>query len=164
MTRYLRFGTPLGPLLATAVGGALTGLYFETERHAPAVLPEWIEDPAEDVLRDCARQVREFLDRRRERFELPLAPEGSDFQRRVWTEIAAIPYGRTLTYAELARRVGAPSASRAAGAATGRNPLSIVVPCHRVVGSSGSLTGYAGGLERKQRLLEIEGVLQPALV
>jgi len=164
MTRYLRFGTTLGSLIATAAGGALTGLYFENERHAPAIDPHWIEDPADRTLAQCARQVREFLERRRERFELPMAPEGTDFQLRVWGEIAAIPYGETLTYAGLARRVGAPSAARAAGAATGRNPLSIVVPCHRVVGSSGLLTGYAGGLARKQRLLEIEGVLQPALV
>jgi methylated-DNA-[protein]-cysteine S-methyltransferase len=83
---------------------------------------------------------------------------------RVWTEIARIPFGETITYTRLAARAGAPEAMRAAGAATGRNPLSIVVPCHRVVGSDGSLTGYAGGIERKRRLLELEGVLQPALV
>ena len=93
-----------------------------------------------------------------------LAPEGTEFQRRVWTEIGRIPHGETLTYAQLAARAGASGSARAAGAATGRNPISIVVPCHRVLGSDGSLTGYAGGLERKTKLLEIEGVLQASLV
>jgi methylated-DNA-[protein]-cysteine S-methyltransferase len=92
-----------------------------------------------------------------------MAPHGTVFQLRVWDEIARIPFGATLTYAELAARAGAPGAVRAAGAATGRNPLSIVVPCHRVIGSDGTLTGYAGGIDRKRRLLELEGVLKPAL-
>ena len=104
-------------------------------------------------LAECARQLAEYLDGTRRCFELPLAPDGSEFQRRIWGEIARIPYGETLTYAELAARAGSPGAARAAGAATGRNPLSIVVPCHRVVGTRGSLTGYAGGVERKARLL-----------
>jgi methylated-DNA-[protein]-cysteine S-methyltransferase len=164
MIRYARFVTPLGTLFATALGGALTGLYFDGGRHAPAIPETWKEDPGAAPLRECARQLAEYLDCKRQRFDLPLAPEGSDFQRRVWIEIARIPYGETLTYAELARRAGAPGAARAAGAATGRNPLSIIVPCHRVVGSDGSLTGYAGGIERKTRLLEIEGVLQAAAV
>jgi methylated-DNA-[protein]-cysteine S-methyltransferase len=159
MIRYSRFVTPLGTLIATAVGGALTGLYYEHGRHAPAVDPAWKGDPASVPLGECARQVGEYLEGVRRQFELPLAPQGSEFQRRVWIEIARIPFGETLTYAELAARAGAPGAARAAGAATGRNPLSIIVPCHRVVGSDGSLTGYAGGLERKTRLLELEGAL-----
>ena len=159
MIKYARFVTPLGTLFATAAGGALTGLYFEGGRHAPGISTAWIEDHAAAPLAECARQVKEFLRGERQRFDLPLAPEGSEFQRRVWIEIARIPYGETLTYAELARRTGSPGAARAAGAATGRNPLSIIVPCHRVVGTDGSLTGYAGGIERKTRLLEIEGVL-----
>lgn len=158
MIRYARFVTPLGTLVATAVGGALTGLYYEHCRHAPAVDPAWKADPASAPLRDCARQVNEYLQGARRIFELPLEPQGSEFQRRVWIEIARIPFGKTLTYAELAARAGAPGAARAAGAATGRNPLSIIVPCHRVLGSDGSLTGYAGGIERKTRLLQIEGV------
>ena len=157
MIRYRRITTPLGPMFATAVGGALTGLYFEGGRHAPAIAGGWIEDPASPLLEECARQLGEFLAGRRTRFALPLAPEGPEFQQRIWGEIARIPCGETLTYAELAQRAGAAGAARAAGAATGRNPLSIIVPCHRVMGSSGSLTGYAGGLERKTRLLEIEG-------
>src|SRR5690349_6385560 len=109
------------------------------------------------VLRECARQLDEYLDGRRESFDLPLAARGTPFQRRVWNEIARIGHGETITYAELARRAGAPGCARAAGAATGRNPHSIVVPCHRVVGSAGALTGYAGGLDRKARLLALEG-------
>ena len=163
MIKYARIITPLGTLFATAAGGALTGLYFEGGRHAPEISNTWVEDCAAAPLRECARQITEYLDGERRRFELPLAPDGSEFQRRVWLEIARIPYGETLTYAELARRAGAPRAARAAGAATGRNPLSIIVPCHRVVGTDGSLTGYAGGIERKTRLLEIEGVLHAAV-
>jgi methylated-DNA-[protein]-cysteine S-methyltransferase len=159
MIKYARFVTPLGTLFATATGGALTGLYYEGGRHAPEISSAWIEDRAAAPLAECARQVNEYLQGKRRRFDLPLAPEGSEFQRRVWIEIARIPYGETLTYAELARRAGVPGAARAAGAATGRNPHSIVVPCHRVIGADGGLTGYAGGIERKTRLLEIEGVL-----
>ena len=164
MIRYARLITPLGTLIATAAGGALTGLYYEGGRHAPPVSREWKEDPAAPPLAECARQHAEYLGGRRQCFELPSAPEGSEFQKRVWIEIARIPYGETITYAELAARAGAPGSARAAGAATGRNPLSIVVPCHRVVGSDGSLTGYAGGLERKTRLLEIEGAMAGTLV
>lgn len=160
MTRYRRILTPLGTLFATAVGGALTGLYYEGGRHAPEISPQWIEDPAAQPLAECARQLADFFAGKRQCFDLPTAPQGTPFQLRVWREIAAIPYGETISYAELARRAGAAGSARAAGTATGRNPLSIVVPCHRVIGSSGSLTGYAGGLERKTRLLEIEGAIR----
>ena len=156
MIRYRRIATPLGGLFATAVDGALTGLYFEGGRHAPAISPQWLYDPGYAPLLACDRQLGEYLEGQRRTFDLPLAAAGSPFQLRVWEEIARIPYAATLTYAELAQRAGAAGSARAAGAATGRNPFSIVVPCHRVVGSSGSLTGYAGGLERKTRLLEIE--------
>ena len=159
MIRYIRIPTPLGPLLATAEDGKLTGLYFEGGRHAPNVSPAWQEDPGYAPLRRCAAQVAAYLDGKLRQFDLPLAPSGTGFQQRVWAEIARIPYGATVTYAELARRAGSPRSARAAGAATGRNPLSIIVPCHRVVGSRGSLTGYAGGLERKERLLALEGAL-----
>lgn len=159
MIRYRRIPTPLGPLFATAMGGTLTGLYFEGGRHAPAISPLWIEDPNHRALAECARQLADYFSGKRHQFELPMAPSGTPFQLRVWQEIARIPYGETISYAELAQRAGAPGSARAAGAATGRNPLSIVVPCHRVVASGGALTGYAGGLERKARLLGIEGVL-----
>jgi len=164
MIRYARFMTPLGTVIATAAGGALTAIHFVDERHAPKVERDWVEDPGTAPLDECARQIRDYLDGTRKRFDLPLAPEGSEFQRRVWIEIARIPYGKTISYAELAERAGAPGSARAAGAATGRNPLAMVVPCHRVVGSDGSLTGYAGGIERKARLLEIEGALKGSLV
>jgi methylated-DNA-[protein]-cysteine S-methyltransferase len=162
MTRYIRFASPLGTLFATAVDGALTGIYYEGARHAPAIAPDWKEDAACPALLECARQLGDYLDGKRKDFDLPLRAKGTPFQQRVWQEIGRIPYGATLTYAELAAHAGAPGCARAAGAATGRNPHSIVVPCHRVVGSDGSLTGYAGGLDRKTRLLEIEGVLQGA--
>lgn len=160
MIRYRRIQTPLGPLFATAVGDALTGLYYEGGRHAPQISPDWVEDLEPGPLAACARQLAEYFAGKRRRFELPAAPSGTPFQMRVWHEIARIPYGETISYAELARRAGAAGSARAAGAATGRNPLSIVVPCHRVVASGGSLTGYAGGLDRKTRLLEIEGAPQ----
>jgi methylated-DNA-[protein]-cysteine S-methyltransferase len=159
MIRFRRITTPLGSLYATARDASLTGLYFEGGRHAPAISSEWKEDPGHGPLAECARQLAEFFEDRRRAFDLPLVFEGTAFQQRVWREIAKIPFGATLTYAELARRAGAPGSARAAGAATGRNPISIVVPCHRVVGTDGRLTGYAGGIERKSRLLQIEGVL-----
>jgi methylated-DNA-[protein]-cysteine S-methyltransferase len=157
MIRYARIDTPLGKLLATAEDDRLTGLYFDGQAHAPTPRAEWKEEKAgAGLFEQCARQVGEYLGGKRHAFELPLAPAGTEFQQRVWREIARIPFGETLTYAELARRAGAPGSARAAGAATGRNPLSIVVPCHRVVGAAGALTGYAGGIERKERLLALE--------
>ena len=158
MTRFVRIRTPFGTLFATAEGDSLSGLYFEGGRHAPRIAREWIEDPKHPALAACAAQVADYLEGKRRDFDLPTRAAGTPFQQRVWREIARIPYGRTITYAELAKRAGSPGSARAAGAATGRNPLSIVVPCHRVVGASGSLTGYAGGLDRKARLLRLEGI------
>ena len=154
---YRRISTPLGTLIATSSGAALTGLYYEGGRHAPPVQPHWDEQPEDAALAECARQLDDYFAGRREDFQLPLAPKGTAFQERVWREIARIPYGETISYAELARRAGAPGSARAAGAATGRNPHSIVVPCHRVLGSHGEITGYAGGLDRKKWLLRLEG-------
>ncbi|MGE0356270.1 MAG: methylated-DNA--[protein]-cysteine S-methyltransferase [Burkholderiales bacterium] len=156
MIRFARLKTPLGTLVAIAAGGALTGLHFEGARHAPAVAPEWREDPQASPLRECAEQIADYFAGKRLCFDLPVAAEGTPFQSRVWREIAKVPFGETITYAELAARAGAPGSARAAGAATGRNPLAIVVPCHRIVASDGALTGYAGGLERKARLLGLE--------
>jgi methylated-DNA-[protein]-cysteine S-methyltransferase len=161
MTRFARFKTPLGTVLAIA-GGVLTGLHFEGGRHVPPLAPEWREDPDAPALRDCARQLDEYFAGERRTFDLPTAAQGTPFQRRVWCEIAKVPWGKTLPYAELAARAGAPGSARAAGAATGRNPLSIIVPCHRIVASDGSLTGYAGGLARKASLLALEGALEAA--
>ena len=140
------------------------GIYFVGQRYEILIENDWREDGDDPVLTECARQLGEYFEGARREFDLPLAAAGSDFQQRVWREIARIPFGETVSYAELARRAGAPGSARAAGAATGHNPLSVVVPCHRVVGSDGSLTGYAGGLERKTRLLEIEGALAGSLI
>jgi methylated-DNA-[protein]-cysteine S-methyltransferase len=158
MTRFARIRTSFGTLLAIAEGGNLVGLHFEGGRHAPAVSREWTEDAGHAPLRACAKQVSDYLEGKRRDFDLALSPGGTPFQKRVWREIARIPFGRTITYSELAKRAGSPGSARAAGAATGRNPLSIIVPCHRVVGASGSLTGYAGGLDRKAKLLRLEGI------
>jgi len=157
MTRFARIASPLGPLVAVAEGDALAALDFTDAKYARSPEPSWIEDPAWPVLRACAAQLAEYFAGERGRFDLPLDPRGTPFRKRVWAEIAKVPYGETMTYAELARRAGAPGSARAAGAATGRNPLAIVVPCHRIVATSGALTGYAGGLARKEYLLALEG-------
>lgn len=164
MTRYTRFDTTLGPMLAIAEEDGITHIDFADGKYARDIEPGWIEDPEAPALRACREQLADYFAGRRKGFELPLAPRGSQFQQRVWQEIARVPYGETISYGELARRAGAPGQARAAGAATGRNPVGVVVPCHRIVGSDGSLTGYAGGLERKRGLLELEGALQRSLV
>ena len=163
MIRYCKFSSPLGTLVATADDDELTGLYFDDQRYFPVIPADAVEDPLALQFAECRRQLAEYFDGARRSFDMPLAPEGTDFQRRVWKQIARIPYGATITYAELAKRAGAPGSARAAGSATGHNPLGIIVPCHRVVGSDGSLTGYAGGIERKTRLLELEGALTGSL-
>ena len=159
MIHYARFTTSLGRVFATAREGAVTGVYFEGQRHAPAIDPSWVEEPTDAALLECARQLCDYLDGRRRGFDLPLAPEGTPFQRRVWDELRRIPFGETISYSELARRLGDPKLVRAVGVANGRNPISIVIPCHRVIGADGSLVGYGGGLERKRWLLQHEGIL-----
>jgi len=147
--------SPLGPLTLVATDGVLSALYMDAQRYLPDEAMFGERTPA--GFEEIERQLAEYFAGERTAFTVPLAPQGTPFQERVWREIRRIPYGKTITYAELARRAGSPGSARAAGAATGRNPLSIVVPCHRVVGSAGSLTGYAGGIERKARLLALEG-------
>ena len=151
--------SPVGELLLVADESALTGVYFAGRDHIPASSKHWKQDGKHPVLKRAVTQLKEYFDRKRTKFDLPLRPSGTDFQERVWREIARIPFGKTLTYGELAERAGSPSAIRAAGASTGANPLSIIVPCHRVMGKSGKLTGFAGGLERKEELLRLEKVL-----
>jgi methylated-DNA-[protein]-cysteine S-methyltransferase len=157
MIDYARIASPLGDILAAAESGALIGLWFEGQKYYPAIPEDWRENAASPAIARCRKQLDEYFAGKRDRFDLPLAPRGTAYQQRIWREIAAIPFGETLSYAELAKRAGNADAARAAGAATGRNPVSIVIPCHRVVGSGGALTGYAGGLERKTRLLGLEG-------
>lgn len=156
MMRYREFDSPLGAMLAVSDGGALCGLYFVNGRDAPRVRADWRQDPAAPPFDRLATELDEYWAGARRRFDIPIRLEGTPFQRAVWAAIAGIPYGETVSYRELAERIGRRAAVRAAGAATGRNPVSIVVPCHRVVGADGSLVGYGGGLDRKRALLELE--------
>lgn len=149
--RYSIFNSPVGPLMLVGDDEALTGLYLPGRHPATAGLTRDDARFAEE-----SRQLAQYFEGSRSSFDFPLRPDGGPFQRRVWEELRAIPYGETATYGELARRLGAPGSARAVGAANGRNPIAIVVPCHRVIGSDGSLTGYAGGLECKRALLALE--------
>ena len=165
MTTYSRFPSPVGELVLTASDTALTGVYFPTSRRGPPPTHQagWIEDnghgPAGEVLARARQQLTEYFDGARTTFDLPLEALGSAFEHRVWNALRTIPYGATTSYGELARRLGDVSATRAVGAANGKNPIPIIVPCHRVVGSKGELTGFGGGLDRKRWLLEHEGSL-----
>lgn len=157
--------SPLGELLLTAEEAGLTSVWFEEHRHGPERTAEWRRaaqagGPAARVLAEARRQLAAYFAGELTAFDLPLAARGTPFQERVWAALRDIPFGRTISYAELARRIGDPRATRAVGLANGRNPLSIVVPCHRVIGADGSLTGYGGGLARKRWLLGHEGALR----
>jgi O-6-methylguanine DNA methyltransferase len=156
MTSYARLESPLGELLLAGREGKLTGLYFADQPHAPKIAPGWIEREDFPIFARVRLQLEEYASGERENFDLPIGRAGTPFQLRVWREISAIPFGETITYGELARRAGSPGADRAAGAAAGRNPLCWIIPCHRVVGRDGSVTGYAGGLGRKEVLLAFE--------
>ena len=146
---YTWMESPVGRLLLAADETGLRKILFGGKPE-----PGWREDPA--ALADTVRQLRAYFAGELRDFDLSLAPEGTPFQLRVWRELRNIPYGQTISYGELARRIGSPNASRAVGLANGANPISIVVPCHRVIGSNGKLTGYGGGLENKERLLALE--------
>jgi len=156
--RYATMPSPVGPLLLAASDDGLHLIEFQNPRHPMSHCAEW--EPREcDVIRLAATQLGQYFEGARHDFELPLAPRGTAFQLGVWHALAAIPYGETISYAQLAQRVGKPSAMRAVGAANGRNPLPLVLPCHRVIGSDGSLTGFGGGLPTKEFLLRMEGAL-----
>ncbi len=155
-----RYDSPLGPMLIAARTGELAGLWFEGQKHWPADAQGWLRDDGHPVLVQARRQLDDYFAGRRAGFDLPLdLSGGTAFQARVWQALRRIPAGTTLSYSALAASIGAPAAVRAVGAAVGRNPVSIVVPCHRVLGAGGALTGYAGGLERKNALLRLEGAL-----
>ena len=156
MTYYAYFDSPIQPLLLTSDGTALTGLFMVEHKHGPEIGADWTENPDAAPFAETKRQLTEYFAGTRRDFDLPLLPQGTEFQRKVWQELRTIPYGGTLSYGELARQIGSPGASRAVGLANGRNPISIIVPCHRVVGANGKLTGYGGGLPRKAALLELE--------
>ncbi len=152
--------SPIGPLTLVAAGGALAGVYMDAQRHLPDTVahaaPASKDGPDAAPLAAAARQLTEYFAGLRTEFDLPLEMAGTDFQCRVWAALREIPYGETVSYGELARGIAVASASRAVGLANGKNPFAVVVPCHRVVGSDGSLTGYGGGLDRKRFLLALE--------
>jgi methylated-DNA-[protein]-cysteine S-methyltransferase len=152
---FTHLPSPVGELLLTGDHEGLLGLFMPGDRDLPpASEPSWLRD--DERFADAAAQLREYFAGERTSFELELAPHGTPFQLEVWEALRAIPYGETISYAQLAARVGRPAAVRAVGAANGRNPLSIVVPCHRVIGADGSLTGFSAGLEAKRTLLDLE--------
>lgn len=150
---YTPFESPIGELLLVASDTGLQAVWWPDDTRA---VPARHRDDDHPVLVQAVRQLQEYFDGRRREFDLPLDPVGTPFQRTVWEVLRGIPYGQTITYAEQAQRLGDARKARAVGAANGRNPISIVVPCHRVVGSSGALTGFAGGLDTKAWLLEFE--------
>jgi methylated-DNA-[protein]-cysteine S-methyltransferase len=147
--------TPLGPMRLVRTANGLAGAWFEGQKHHPGELGA-DELPDDPLLRSTATQLRRYFAGMATSFDLPLDLLGTEFQRSVWAALLRIPAGETRAYGDIARALGSPQAVRAVGAAVGRNPVSLIVPCHRVVGRDGSLTGYAGGIERKQALLELE--------
>ncbi len=152
--RYTTLDSPIGELLLVGDGRALSGLYMQQGERPAKSTDGWQHDPA--AFADVTAQLREYFAGERTAFDLPLALHGTPFQRRVWRALQDIPYGQTISYGELARRIDQPSAARAVGLANGSNPVSVIVPCHRVIGANGTLTGYGGGIERKRTLLDLE--------
>ena len=154
MTHFTEMESPVGPLLLVGDEAGLRQILFVNGRSKAQPQPEWKEDPA--PFKETIRQLNTYFSGEREDFDLPLAPEGTPFQQTVWTRLCEIPYGETVSYGEIARKIGKPQASRAVGLANGSNPIPIVIPCHRVIGSNGKLTGYGGGLPIKEKLLALE--------
>jgi len=149
--------SPIGPLTLVAEAGQLVALYLDAQRHRPDEDSFGTPgDPRAAPFAAAARQLDAYFAGQLTEFDLPLAPAGTDFQRRVWAALQTIPYGQTWSYAQLAEKIGSASAVRAVGLANGKNPIAVVIPCHRVIGSDGSLTGYGGGLDRKRFLLDLE--------
>jgi methylated-DNA-[protein]-cysteine S-methyltransferase len=149
--------SPIGRLTLTSDGTSLTGLYMANPAKPLPRTADWVMDPIVAPLPDAVRQLREYFAGQRREFDLPLHMNGTEFQRRVWQQLTAIPFGETWSYGQLAKQLDNPSACRAVGLANGRNPIAIIVPCHRVIGADGSLTGFGGGIERKEWLLTHEG-------
>jgi methylated-DNA-[protein]-cysteine S-methyltransferase len=151
---YTTIESPLGELLLLGDGDALHGLYMQAAPKPVAIAPSWKRAP--EAFAEPSEQLDQYFAARRTSFEVPLVMNGTPFQQRVWAGLREIGYGETLSYGELARRIGHPSGARAVGLANGCNPISVIVPCHRVIGANGTLTGYGGGLERKRLLLDLE--------
>lgn len=151
--RYYRWiESPIAPLLLTASDSGLSGLYIQAQKYFPEIAADWKALELE-IFAQTQAQLDEYFAKKRQVFDLPLDPQGTSFQKQVWQHLRQIPFGETTSYGAIARALGKPGAAQAIGAANGRNPISIVVPCHRVVGASGSMTGYAGGVDKKQWLL-----------
>ena len=149
--------SPIGELLLTGTDDALYGVYFQSGPHPTSPKKEWVE--REQPFRETVRQLKAYFAGKLREFDLPLEPEGTKFQVEVWRTLLTIPYGQTWSYSKLAAKVGRPSAFRAVGAANGQNPIPVIIPCHRVIGADGSLTGFGGGLPIKQKLLALEGAV-----
>ncbi|MCB0140931.1 MAG: methylated-DNA--[protein]-cysteine S-methyltransferase [Caldilineaceae bacterium] len=160
MTYYTYFDSPLEPLLLISDGEALTGLFMVEQKYGPEVGADWVEAENAAPFPQAKAQLDAYFRGELTDFDLPLAPQGTDFQRTVWRELTHIPFGDTVSYGELAQRIDNPKAVRAVGLANGRNPISIIVPCHRVIGANGTLTGYGGGLHRKAALLTFESTVR----
>jgi methylated-DNA-[protein]-cysteine S-methyltransferase len=163
MIRYTLIASPIDELLIVADGDAIISLQMTTHRgEARSIDSHWTRDDHDPLLSRAAAQLDEYFARKRIAFDLPLRPSGTEFQKRVWDALREIPCGQTMSYGELATLLGDANASRAVGLANGRNPIAIIIPCHRVIGADGSLTGFGGGLERKRFLLEMEGAVRRA--
>ncbi|MGH9936664.1 MAG: methylated-DNA--[protein]-cysteine S-methyltransferase, partial [Blastocatellia bacterium] len=153
-TFFTSLDSPVGALFLTSNGEAITELFMEKHTGGPKPISDWLRD--DDHFREAADQLRAYFAGELTEFDLPLATAGTPFQQSVWVELQKIPFGSTVSYGELARRIGRPNAPRAVGAANGSNPISIIIPCHRVIGSNNKLTGYGGGIERKKFLIDFE--------
>ncbi|MEB3294614.1 MAG: methylated-DNA--[protein]-cysteine S-methyltransferase [Synechococcales bacterium] len=156
---YTDWQTPLSSVRLVSDGVSLLGLYFIGQRYFPTFSIHWEPMPDLAVFRLTQQQLSEYFHHQRQQFDLPLAPQGTAFQQQVWRSLCAIPYGQTISYRTMAHYLGQPNAARAVGAANGRNPISIIIPCHRVIATNGNLTGYAGGVDRKQWLIQHEQAL-----
>ncbi len=158
-TYYQLHDSPTGELLLISNGEALTALHMTAGKYVPAMNTDWVHDERLPVLTQTKCELDAYFLGKLRAFTMPLAPRGTDFQKRAWIALTKIPYGETRSYGQQAHIAGQPSAVRAIGAANGKNPIGIIVPCHRVIGANGSLTGYAGGLHNKEFLLKLEGIL-----
>jgi methylated-DNA-[protein]-cysteine S-methyltransferase len=155
---FTHFDSPLGRMLAMATDDAITDLHIVSGKYVPTLDDRCVDTPKLPVFLQLRQELSDYFAGKRKSFDVKLAPEGTEFQKAAWMALTKIPYGQTRTYGEQAAAIGRPKAVRAIGAANGRNPIGVVVPCHRVIGANGTLTGYAGGLDKKEFLLKLEGI------
>lgn len=156
---YDIFASPMGDILVTSDGEKIITFGFVGQKHLKPISDSWEKELNHNLLQKAKKQTEEYFLGKRKTFDLPLSPQGTEFQRKVWLALEQIPFGQVTTYGKIAKKINNPKGVRAVGGAIGRNPIGIIIPCHRVVGTNKTLTGYAGGLDRKQNLLELEGVL-----